>query len=139
MANKNVVLVCGSHTECDEELIYKVLDDLHRLRPINLLVQGFAKNTDQIAHAWARKRGVNSTGDKYKITNTDWHKLGKGAGPWRNKNMLVNERPNTIVAFPGGNGTANMIEQGRKAYVSIIEVDKDGGLHESYREPFFRS
>lgn len=139
MLRNKIVLVCGSRLTCDESLIYKVLDDLNKEQHISLLVQGFAKCTDQTAHKWAKDRGIKSTGDKYKITASDWKKLGNGAGPWRNKSMLTNERPNLIVAFPGGNGTANMVEQGRKAHVRVIRVDEEGEIHESNNEPFFRA
>ena len=36
--------------------------------------------------------------------------------------MLMEGKPDLVVAFPGGAGTANMIKQARKAGVEVIEV-----------------
>ena len=36
--------------------------------------------------------------------------------------MLTNETPHVIIAFEGGNGTADMIRQGKKAGVPVYEV-----------------
>jgi UDP-N-acetylmuramoylalanine-D-glutamate ligase len=52
----------------------------------------------------------------------DWDTHGKAAGPIRNKRMLDEGKPDLVVAFPGGRGTANMISQARKAGVEVIEV-----------------
>ena len=37
--------------------------------------------------------------------------------------MLREGKPDFVVAFPGGRGTANMKEQALKAGVEVIEVD----------------
>jgi hypothetical protein len=36
--------------------------------------------------------------------------------------MLTDGQPHVIIAFPGGNGTADMIRQGKKAGVPVYEV-----------------
>jgi predicted Rossmann-fold nucleotide-binding protein len=40
----------------------------------------------------------------------------------RNRQMLTEGRPDLVVAFPGGKGTANMVALARKAGVEIVEV-----------------
>jgi predicted Rossmann-fold nucleotide-binding protein len=40
----------------------------------------------------------------------DWTKHGKSAGFVRNKQMLEEGKPDVVIAFPGGTGTAMMIK-----------------------------
>ena len=56
----------------------------------------------------------------------DWEKHGRAAGPIRNKLMLDEGRPDLVVAFPGGRGTANMVKQASAASVEVIEVRREG-------------
>jgi len=52
----------------------------------------------------------------------DWHLHGKAAGPKRNQRMLDHGRPKRVIAFPGGKGTADMVDRARVAGVDVIEV-----------------
>lgn len=52
----------------------------------------------------------------------DWEDLGRKAGPIRNQRMLDDGRPELVVAFPGGPGTAHMCRIAREAGVEVIEV-----------------
>jgi len=56
----------------------------------------------------------------------NWAGLGRKAGPIRNQEMLDQGRPNMVVAFPGGRGTADMVRRARGAGVEVIEVGEDG-------------
>jgi hypothetical protein len=44
------------------------------------------------------------------------------AGPIRNARMLEEGKPDIVIAFPGGRGTANMIEQAHAAGVEVVQV-----------------
>lgn len=61
-------------------------------------------------------------GWKCEVYPADWEKHGKAAGPIRNKQMLDEGKPDLVVAFPGGKGTANMVKQAREAGVEVYEV-----------------
>jgi hypothetical protein len=50
----------------------------------------------------------------------DWQKHGKAAGPIRNRQMLEDGKPDLVIAFSGGRGTANMISQARAAGVKVL-------------------
>jgi hypothetical protein len=52
----------------------------------------------------------------------DWAKHGRAAGPIRNKQMLEEGKPDLVVAFPGGQGTANMMSQVREAGVRVMAI-----------------
>jgi hypothetical protein len=43
--------------------------------------------------------------------------------------MLMEGKPDLVVAFPGGRGTANMIEQARKAGVEVLEIKEPIRVH----------
>ena len=46
------------------------------------------------------------------------------AGPRRNRRML-DRRPDLVLAFAGGRGTADMVRQARASGVRVIEVFPD--------------
>ena len=47
------------------------------------------------------------------------------AGHIRNQQMIDEGKPDLVVAFPGGAGTADMIRRAKKHNLKVIEV-KDG-------------
>lgn len=55
----------------------------------------------------------------------DWTKYGKAAGPIRNKLMLDEQKPDLVVAFPGGKGTENMISIAEKDGVPVRRINYD--------------
>ena len=56
------------------------------------------------------------------VFQADWAGLGRKAGPIRNKLMLDEGKPDLVVAFPGGRGTAHMTRIARGAGIEVIEV-----------------
>lgn len=96
-------------TECDEygNYLYAVT-----------VIHGDARGADSLADQWAV---LNWTGiERYPA---DWKKYGKAAGPIRNQQMLDKGKPDLVVAFPGGAGTANMVHLAEKAGVRVIKVE----------------
>ena len=59
-----------------------------------------------------------------KTFEADWDRHGKAAGPIRNKQMLDEGKPDLVVAFEGGKGTANMIAQAEAAGVRVFRATK---------------
>lgn len=116
------VLVCGGRDYVDYHTVYEILDGLHRGEGISCLIQGGATGADRFAKRWADERGV--PGEEYAVTKADWERYGKRAGPMRNHKMLAEGKPDRVIAFSGGRGTANMIAQARAANVPVTEVVK---------------
>lgn len=100
------VLVCGGRDFENKMFIFDYLDDFHSTRPIEVLIEGAAKGADELAGTWADMRGV-----QHLSFPANWNKYRAAAGPIRNKQMLDEGKPDIVVAFPGGKGTANMVEQ----------------------------
>lgn len=109
------VLVCGGRDYTDREALYGALDQLHRQHGFTLVITGGALGADTLATQWARARDIPT--DVYKA---DWIGLGREAGPIRNKRMLHEGRPDLVVAFPGGKGTANLVGQARDHGVEVF-------------------
>lgn len=94
-----------------------VLNKLHDKAGIDAIIQGGAKGADELAFAWARANSVSE--EQY---DAEWENFGTMAGPMRNKRMLQEGRPDLVIAFPGGKGTANMVALARKFGVEVIQI-----------------
>ena len=112
-----IVLVCGGRDFDDAGLLYETLDRLHGISKFTRVIHGGAAGADALAGQWAERRGIIAI--QYKA---DWAKHGRAAGPLRNKQMLEVGRPELVVAFSGGRGTADMVRQAKRAGVSVLEV-----------------
>jgi hypothetical protein len=111
------VLVCGGRHFDDWMLLKDTLDGLEPRAGV--VIHGAAPGADVLAGRWAALRRV-----PVEAFAADWGRLGPAAGPVRNARMLVEGRPDIVVAFPGGRGTANMVEQARAASVPVVLVDE---------------
>ena len=111
------VLVCGGRDFTDARLLNRTLDELHFKTPITLLIHGNARGADLLADEWAFDRTV-----KVKRFPADWIRHRNSAGPIRNKQMLVEAKPELVVAFRGGAGTSDMMTQARRAGVEVREI-----------------
>lgn len=87
---------------------------------IDLVIHGGASGADNIAGRWAFLAGIREY-----VFGADWATHGKAAGPIRNQKMLDEGKPNLVVAFPGGKGTANMINLAADAGIEIWEPLED--------------
>lgn len=110
------VLVCGGRDYHDKARVFVVLDKLHAEVGIDRIIEGGAKGADTWAAQWGGSRGILET------YHADWENHGSFAGPMRNTRMLNEGRPDLVIAFPGGRGTANMVKQARKSGVQVIEI-----------------
>lgn len=117
------VVVCGGRDFDNAAFLFLEMDKLHRERPIRELMQGGNKGArgkrgaDQLARDWALTKPeiVRWT------CRAEWTKYGDAAGPIRNGRMVL-WRPDVVVSFPGGTGTANMVMQARAANIEVIEI-----------------
>lgn len=116
------VLVCGGRDFFAELWLKKELCDLVWQRgrfakapaQIKTLIHGGARGADLMAANFGIGCGLEVIEFK-----ADWNKFGHAAGPIRNKQMIEEGKPDMAVAFPGGEGTANMISQLIKAGIPV--------------------
>jgi len=85
--------------------------------PDLVLIHGGARGADRAADEWAVVSWV--VVEEYKA---DWKNDGRAAGPIRNQRMLDLGKPDLVIAFPGGRGTADMVKRARKAGVEVMEI-----------------
>lgn len=107
------VLVCGGRTFEDIGLVAVVLEEVSPC----LVIQGGARGADSHAKRWAVSNGVASC-----EFPACWENMGAMAGPIRNRWMLEYGRPQLVLAFPGGRGTANMVSQAEALGIAIRRV-----------------
>ena len=87
-----------------------------------IVIHGAAPGADSAAGDWAKMNDIPCV-----AFPADWDKYGLGAGPIRNKQMLDEGKPDWIIAFPGGTGTANMISQGKRRGVKVKQIEYNPG------------
>ena len=105
------LLVCGGRNYTDYWTVHEVLNGFHKSRPVSCLIVGGALGVDRFAQRWASDRDV-----------TVWS-VGLKAGPIRNRRMIVEGKPDHVIAFPGGKGTANMIDQAKRAGIPVMRIE----------------
>ena len=108
------VLVCGGRDFADYEMLSEALD---ALMPVAVIIHGGAKGADRLAGQYAESHQIEQW-----AFPALWEKYGKGAGPVRNAQMLREGKPEIVIAFPGGKGTANMVKLAREAGVPVVNV-----------------
>ena len=113
------VLVCGGRDYDDRDHIWNTLTELNNsLGPFATVIHGCATGADHEAMIWAQ----TMPGRHHAPFQADWHRHGKAAGPIRNQRMIDEGKPDLVIAFPGGKGTADMVRRARAARVEVIEV-----------------
>lgn len=111
------VLVCGGRNFNDALTLGSWLGGIHKDHGIDLLIEGGAAGADYMARKFAEWVGI-----PVRTYPADWDRHGRAAGPIRNKQMLDEGKPDLVVAFPGGNGTQNMVEQATAAGVRVLHA-----------------
>lgn len=112
------VLVCGGRDFNKYVVIYDALDNLYFQHKINTIITGGAKGADYWGEAWAITNHVPLV-----VFKANWEKYGKSAGHIRNTQMINEGKPNLVLAFPGGKGTANMIKQAHANKIEVLKID----------------
>lgn len=116
------VLVCGGRDIDDVDFVWGQLSIIAKERNITCVIDGAAKGVDSLASKWALQQEIPSmrfpaAWDAAKIAGRPG-----SAGPIRNQWVLALGKPQLVVAFPGNEGTANMVMQAKKAGIEVIEV-----------------
>jgi len=111
------VLVTGGRDYADRATFYFVMDQLHAVHGFDCVIHGAARGADALADAWAEERGVVRLPFK-----ADWRGDQKQAGPIRNSRMVHEGKPDMVVEFVGGAGTADCVRKALAARVPVYEA-----------------
>lgn len=127
------ILVCGGRkygkARSERDHIYRELyertlptDPEYMLPdPSTFIMAGDAKGADSVALDWAIV-----TYSEFQEFKADWTKYGKSAGPIRNQQMIDEGKPDLVLAFPGGAGTADMVRRALAAGIKVIRCVSPG-------------
>ena len=129
------VLVCGGRDFTDKDLLFRTLDKLCPTTmgeeanqtwlapPIDLvIISGGARGADTLAIDWAVVNWCRFS--EYKV-DVELDGPWPAAGCRRNQRMLESSKPELVLAFPGGRGTADMVRRSRAAGIPVIEIEYD--------------
>ncbi len=128
------VLVCGGRDFKKYQFICRQLTLMAEDWPMECkIISGAASGVDEIAIDWAQEMRLPwqefsadwtdlSHPDAVIRTRRDGTKYDALAGHRRNQKMLDEGKPDLVVAFPGGTGTADMVKRAIKAGVKVIEI-----------------
>ena len=120
------VLVTGGRDFKDRQKVFDVLDEVFGVCEAELLgvagciIHGGATGADLWADEWAivNWKPIHS----FPVTQQEWKTIGLKAGPLRNQRMLDEGKPDLVVSFPGGSGTADMVRRAKKAGIRVMEI-----------------
>lgn len=113
------IAVTGGREYTGRRRTWQILDAaLDRLGMSVLIVGACPTGLDRWALQWARDYDF-----PFELYAANWKQFGRYAGPERNGRMVAAE-PEILLAFPGGDGTADMMRQSAAAGVRIIEIDR---------------
>lgn len=125
------VIIAGSRTFTDRELLYRTMDRWAFGLPEGTIevLSGTARGADTLGEQWAREREIPLTRFKPR-----WKRHGPAAGPIRNEQMA--NRATHLVAFrklPDGTpGTNDMLARAKRHGLHVLEVDyeeKEAEVH----------
>jgi len=111
------ILVCGGRDYSERIALFAALERLHKARGIDTVIHGACTGADFLAGEWAEGEDGIAV-EPYPVDHTvdgPW----PAAGPKRNRRMLAAGRPDGVVAFPGGRGTADMCRAAEAAGVKV--------------------
>lgn len=116
-----VVLVCGGRMYREQAHVNATLSNARAYYMAQgyddiVIIHGNAGGADGCAAIWAGSNGVVQA-----RVPALWGLDHKGAGPRRNAAMAA-LRPDVCLAFPGGNGTADMVRRCKEAGIPTYEV-----------------
>jgi hypothetical protein len=111
------VLVCGGRGFNDRDMFESVMNNAASRTAFLRVIQGGASGADAMAREWCVKWRY-----AYEHFPADWRTHGKAAGPIRNQRMIDEGKPDLVIAFPGGRGTADMVRRAKAAGLQVVEA-----------------
>lgn len=115
-------IVCGGRDYANRAAVFTALDDLWVRHGLRKVAHGDYKGADALARQWCKWVAEHVTEHPYPA---NWIDYGKAAGPRRNRLMLTQFKPHVVVAFPGHDGTADMIGIAKKCRVRVWQPVKE--------------
>jgi len=112
------ILICGGRDyNYYSDLLIAMDDIVKHINPDDItIISGHARGADKLGEKWAMSRDLSI--ETYPAL---WDIYGKSAGFKRNIQML-DTKPDLVVAFPGGNGTAHTVRNAKQRGIDVMEI-----------------
>lgn len=106
--------VSGGRQFTNRDLLYATLDEVHRSRPVTVLIHGGAQGADTLAASWASDNGIPVVPLE---PDYDFH----GPSAPRERNTEIVELADELVAFPvkSSKGTWDAVRKARKKGIPV--------------------
>ena len=116
------IIVCGGREYKDRNTVFSALDTLLPLKDQITILHGAALGADKLAEEWCEAREIHCV--PFAADWNKYHRPGRKnpAGPIRNREMF-NSGCDLVIAFPGGTGTADMINYAKSKGCEVIVID----------------
>lgn len=112
------VLICGGRNWVDKDAIRR---ELEKFSKDTVVIEGEARGADTLGREVAEEMGF-----EVEAYPADWEQYGKAAGPIRNKEMLIQGKPDMVLAFhrriSESKGTTHMMKIANKAGVVVVLI-----------------
>ncbi len=110
------ILVCGGCFFNDKEFVFRHLS--LNVNKDDIIINGGAHGADSLASEFAKLNG-----NKCFVFPALWNLYGLAAGPIRNQRMIDEGEPDFVIAFPGRNGTADMVRRAKFHKIKVISCE----------------
>lgn len=112
------LLICAGRHFADQHLCRQALDAFQRLHQVGVVIHGGNQCLGAPIEDWAREIGAHLI--RYP---PNWQRHGKQAERQRNHFMLVDSRPDVVIALPGGDDTSELVCQAKASGISVLTVE----------------
>jgi hypothetical protein len=116
------ILFCGDRDWSDVATIEETISNLLDKFGTFTVIEGEARGADRLSRRVAEAYGL-----EVEAYPADWQQFGRAAGPIRNKRMLLEGKPDLVVAFHAAiadsKGTQNMLEIATKRGVPTMLIE----------------
>lgn len=126
------ILVTGGRNYSNKEYVYKCLDKFLKRFDVTI-IHGAATGLDTLADSWAKDReqkfipypaNWKDMSKPFKIKYNSGGAYNALAGFKRNE-LMLKENPDICLAFPGGEGTKDMVSRCVKNKIKVILCDEN--------------
>jgi hypothetical protein len=111
------VLICGGRHYENGDAVHHELIRFNSQHAISVIIHGGVSGPGPAAEAWARQSGVAVV--RYP---PNWERFGKKAERLRNDFMLTDSRSDCVIAFPGGDDTADLVAKATAAGIQVLRA-----------------
>lgn len=112
-----IALIAGGRDYIPTKEAFEWLKNILVNNNIEKILSGHARGADKFGEEVAKSLKL-----EIELFIPEWDKHGKSAGFKRNQEM-IDQNPNVVILFPGGNGTAHTKSLAIKNNIPIIEYE----------------